>query len=47
VLNPKLNLNDGLHPNSKGITEIIKRIVPSVEKLIDRASTQRASASQG
>jgi acyl-CoA thioesterase-1 len=47
VLNPKLNLNDGLHPNSKGITEIIKRIVPSVEKLIDRASTQRASASKG
>ena len=47
VLNPKLNLNDGLHPNSKGITEIIKRIVPSVEELIDRASTQRASASKG
>ena len=47
ALNPKLNLNDGLHPNSKGITEIIKRIVPSVEELIDRASTQRASASKG
>ena len=47
VLNPKLNLNDGLHPNSKGITEIIKRIVPSVEELIDRTSTQRASASKG
>ncbi len=46
-LNPKLNLNDGLHPNSKGITEIIKQIVPSVEQLIDRASTQRASASKG
>jgi len=47
VLDPKLNLNDGLHPNSKGVTEIIKRIVPSVEELIDRASTQRASASKG
>lgn len=47
VLNPKLNLNDGLHPNSKGITEIIKRIVPSVEELIDRTPTQRASASKG
>ena len=47
VLNPKLNLNDGLHPSSKGIAEIVKRIVPSVEELIDRASTQRASASKG
>jgi acyl-CoA thioesterase-1 len=46
VLDPKLNQNDGLHPNSKGISEIIKRIVPSVEELIDRASTQRASASK-
>ena len=46
VLNPKLNLNDGLHPSSKGIAEIVKRIVPSVEDLIDRASTQRASASK-
>jgi len=47
VLNPKLNLNDGLHPSSKGIAEIVRRIVPSVEELIDRASTQRASASKG
>jgi len=47
VLNPKLNLNDGLHPSSKGIAEIVKRIVPSVEQLIDRASAQRASASKG
>jgi len=46
VLNPKLNLNDGLHPTSKGIAEIVKRIVPSVEDLIDRASTQRASAAK-
>ena len=46
VLNPKLNLNDGLHPNAKGIAEIVKRIVPSIEDLIDRASTQRASAAR-
>jgi len=46
VLDPKLNLNDGLHPTSKGIAEIVKRIVPSVEDLIDRASTQRASAAK-
>lgn len=47
ALNPKLNLNDGLHPSSKGVAEIVKRIVPSMEDLIDRASTQRDSVSKG
>lgn len=32
-----LNLADGLHPNKKGIAVIVGRILPYVEKLIDRA----------
>jgi len=47
VLNPKLNLDDGMHPTSKGVAKIVKQIIPSVEELIDRASSQRASASKG
>jgi len=37
ALNPKLNLPDGLHPTAQGIAVIVKRILPSVEQLIDRA----------
>lgn len=31
---PKLNLSDGLHPNPKGVSVIVERILPSVEALI-------------
>ncbi|MGH1419543.1 MAG: arylesterase [Hyphomicrobiaceae bacterium] len=34
--NPKLNLEDGLHPNAKGVAIIVERILPLVEKLVDR-----------
>ncbi len=37
ALDPKLNLPDGLHPNPKGILEIVKRIIPKVEDLLKRA----------
>lgn len=47
ILNPKLNLDDGMHPTPKGVAEIVKRILPSTEELIERASTQRATASKG
>lgn len=31
---PALNQPDGMHPNSEGVAEIVKRIVPEVEKEI-------------
>ncbi len=44
ALNPKLNLPDGLHPTAKGIAMIVKRILPSVEQLIDRAKARLAKS---
>ncbi len=38
ALDVKLNLRDGIHPNARGITEIVQRIVPSVEMLIGRVT---------
>lgn len=32
----KLNLKDGMHPSAAGIDEIVKRILPAAEKLIER-----------
>jgi acyl-CoA thioesterase-1 len=46
VLDPKFNQDDGMHPTGKGVSEIVKRILPSVEELIGRALAQRASASK-
>jgi acyl-CoA thioesterase-1 len=34
----RLNLNDGMHPNRQGVEEIVRRILPSVEKLLQRAA---------
>lgn len=34
---PELKLADALHPNADGVREIVRRILPSVEKLIARA----------
>lgn len=36
ALDPKLNLDDGLHPNPRGVATIVERILPSVEKLIEQ-----------
>ena len=47
ALDPKLTLDDGLHPNSKGVAEIVKRILPQVEELIERAKVQAAGVSKG
>jgi acyl-CoA thioesterase I len=33
-----LNQSDGIHPNTKGVAEIVKRILPSVEALIASAT---------
>jgi acyl-CoA thioesterase-1 len=34
ALNPKLNQADGLHPNPAGVKVIVRRILPSVKKLL-------------
>ncbi|MFN3625462.1 MAG: arylesterase [Hyphomicrobium sp.] len=41
VLNARLNQNDGMHPNSKGVAEIVRQIIPSVEELIAKAEARR------
>ena len=33
---PNLNQADGIHPNSRGVDEIVTRIVPKVEELIQK-----------
>jgi acyl-CoA thioesterase-1 len=38
----KLTLDDGMHPNAKGIALMVSRILPSVEKLIDRIDKAKA-----
>lgn len=47
ALNGNLNLSDGMHPNPKGVAEITKRILPSVEELMARARARQAAASKG
>lgn len=40
ALNPKLNLEDGIHPNKQGVAVIVERILPFVEDLIKQAKTK-------
>lgn len=40
VAEAKLNLKDGLHPSAAGIDVIVKNILPSVEKLIERVKAK-------
>jgi acyl-CoA thioesterase-1 len=42
VLDPALNQADGIHPNADGVDVIVKRILPSVEELLNRAANRRA-----
>jgi acyl-CoA thioesterase-1 len=42
VLEAKLNQQDGMHPNGKGVAAIVKRMTPSVEELLERAAANRA-----
>jgi acyl-CoA thioesterase I len=44
VLNPKLNLDDGMHPTGEGVGVIVLYIMPSVEQLIARVVAKRAVA---
>lgn len=45
VQNPKLNLDDGMHPTGEGIGIIVKRMLPKVEELITRVEARRAAKS--
>lgn len=44
ALNPKLVLADGLHPTADGVAEIVKRILPSVEALIEKVEARRGAS---
>jgi acyl-CoA thioesterase-1 len=46
ALDAKLILADGLHPNSSGVAESTKKILPSVEQLIERARAKHAAATK-
>ncbi|MCH9808983.1 MAG: arylesterase [Alphaproteobacteria bacterium] len=41
ALDPKLNLDDGLHPNRQGVAKIVAGILPKVEQLIARVKQAR------
>ena len=47
ALNAQLNLGDGIHPNGRGVAEITKRILPSVEQLIERVRARQARNVKG
>ena len=47
ALNAQLNLGDGIHPNGRGVAEITKRILPSVEQLIERVRARQARNAKG
>lgn len=42
-----LNLDDGLHPNAKGIAVIVGKILPYAEQLLERAAARRPAQSGG
>ena len=44
VLDAKLNQGDGMHPNAKGVGEIVRQIIPSVEELIAKAKARRTAS---
>ena len=41
ALDPKLNLDDGLHPNTEGVARIVEGILPKVEALIETAKSSK------
>jgi acyl-CoA thioesterase-1 len=43
ALDKTLNLDDGMHPNGKGVAKIVENIMPKVEELLQKVETQRAS----
>jgi acyl-CoA thioesterase-1 len=47
ALDAQLNLSDGMHPNPKGVAEIVRRILPMVEELIARVRMRQTAGSGG
>src|SRR5262249_33030471 len=47
AMDPKLNLDDGPHPNARGVPEITKNTPPAVEQLTERARAKHATAPKG
>jgi acyl-CoA thioesterase-1 len=45
ALKPGLNLDDGMHPNAKGVGVMVEGIMPKVDELIARAKAKRQAAS--
>ena len=43
ALKPEFNLADGVHPNARGVGEIVIGILPAVEKLIERVKQRRTA----
>ena len=47
ALDPKFNLDDGLHPSALGVAEVTKRIMPAVEQLIERVRAKSPTDTKG
>lgn len=45
ALDASLSLSDGMHPNAKGVAAIVERILPDVERLIERVKLKQAQKS--
>jgi acyl-CoA thioesterase-1 len=39
---PRLNQADGIHPNQEGVAEMVRRILPFTEQVLDRAAASPA-----
>ena len=44
---PALNQPDGIHPNARGVEEVVRRILPAVEALLARVSAAAAPPQAG
>jgi acyl-CoA thioesterase-1 len=47
AMEARLNLDDGMHPNARGVAQITTKILPSVEQLIERVRAKQATAPKG
>lgn len=43
ALKPEFNLADGIHPNARGVGEIVDGILPKVEELLNRVKSKRTA----
>lgn len=44
ALDPGFSQPDGLHPTARGVAEVVKRIMPDVEALVQRISQRKTAA---